>query len=193
MVSLAAVLLEEILPDLDMIRDPDRGAELTEKTRAMLAAMGPFRLSKQAVQKAGVSTEPEADGQVVGLSDEALRKRWRAAGGSFHGPNVEHGIMAEARLLPFLRTLATSTHEFMPLISEALERAHPTNKPTTSHEFEFEATVVAHQSICEEVADSLRQVVRHFDRDAFLYSCGVSEEDEADDACDDVDPPGERL
>jgi hypothetical protein len=30
---------------------------------------------------------------------------WRAAGGRFHGPNVETGTMPEAMLLPFLQAL----------------------------------------------------------------------------------------
>lgn len=30
---------------------------------------------------------------------------WRAAGGRFHGPNVETGTMPEAQLLPFLVAL----------------------------------------------------------------------------------------
>lgn len=41
----------------------------------------------------------------TGPSDEVLRWLWREMGGSFHGPNVEHGIMPEAKLLPLLRQL----------------------------------------------------------------------------------------
>lgn len=37
--------------------------------------------------------------------DWDLRDLWRNAGGSFHGPNVEHGSMPEEKLLPFLRSL----------------------------------------------------------------------------------------
>jgi len=40
--------------------------------------------------------------------DFELRERWRAAGGSFHGPCVETGTMPEAQLLPFLRDLAAT-------------------------------------------------------------------------------------
>ena len=76
-------------------------------------------------------------------------------GGSFHGPNVEHGTMAEPSLLPFLRALATSQNELVPVIAAALGRAHPTIKPTTEDEFEIGATVDAHQSVCEEVAEAL--------------------------------------
>ena len=47
--------------------------------------------------------------EVVPLSDEALRVIWRMAGGDFHGPNVEHGYMPEAKLLPFLRRYITAT------------------------------------------------------------------------------------
>jgi hypothetical protein len=39
------------------------------------------------------------------MSDDDLRKLWRAAGGGFHGPHVETGTMPEAELLPFLRKL----------------------------------------------------------------------------------------
>lgn len=30
---------------------------------------------------------------------------WRAAGGAFHGPHVEHAYMEEAKFLPFMRNL----------------------------------------------------------------------------------------
>lgn len=39
------------------------------------------------------------------LSDDDLRRLWRAVGGRFHGPRVETGTMPEAKLLPFLRSL----------------------------------------------------------------------------------------
>lgn len=48
-------------------------------------------------------------GRVVTLSDEQLRTIWRKAGGSFHGPIVEHGSIEEAKLLPFLRRLVSFT------------------------------------------------------------------------------------
>jgi hypothetical protein len=38
-------------------------------------------------------------------SDDLLRAQWMAAGGEFHGPNVETGTMPETLLLPFLRAL----------------------------------------------------------------------------------------
>jgi hypothetical protein len=38
-------------------------------------------------------------------TDEELREIWRAAGGDFHGPNIEHGSMKEEDLLVFLRQL----------------------------------------------------------------------------------------
>lgn len=37
------------------------------------------------------------------ITDDEIRKIWRDAGGTFYGPNVEHGDMEEAKLLPFLR------------------------------------------------------------------------------------------
>lgn len=39
------------------------------------------------------------------VTDAQLRDLWRKAGGDFHGPNIEHGIMSERKLLPFLRML----------------------------------------------------------------------------------------
>jgi hypothetical protein len=39
------------------------------------------------------------------MTDKEIRDLWRKAGGKFHGPNVEHGYMEEAKLLPFLRRL----------------------------------------------------------------------------------------
>lgn len=38
-------------------------------------------------------------------TDDDIRALWRAAGGDFHGPIVEHGTIKEADLLPFLRRL----------------------------------------------------------------------------------------
>lgn len=39
------------------------------------------------------------------MNDTQIRDKWRAAGGSFHGPHVETGHMEESKLLPFLRGL----------------------------------------------------------------------------------------
>jgi len=39
------------------------------------------------------------------ITDEDIRKMWREAGGSFHGPNVEHATMPEALFLPYMRAL----------------------------------------------------------------------------------------
>jgi hypothetical protein len=44
-------------------------------------------------------------GNGVAPDDEAIRRAWLNAGGSFHGPNVETGTMPEAQLLPLLRSL----------------------------------------------------------------------------------------
>lgn len=41
-------------------------------------------------------------------SDNDLRRQWKAAGGKFHGPNIETGTMPEADLLPFLRRLSAA-------------------------------------------------------------------------------------
>lgn len=50
-------------------------------------------------------TVPELQPIPDGLSDDKLRKVWKAMGGHFFGPNVEHGAMPEDRLLPYLRGL----------------------------------------------------------------------------------------
>lgn len=39
------------------------------------------------------------------MSDDELREFWRDCGGKFYGPNVEHGTMPEAILLPLLREI----------------------------------------------------------------------------------------
>lgn len=46
-------------------------------------------------------TDPTPDRR----TDDDIRALWRAAGGDFHGPIVEHGTIKEADLLPFLRRL----------------------------------------------------------------------------------------
>lgn len=39
------------------------------------------------------------------ITDEAIRKLWRDAGGSFYGPRVEHANIRESDFLPFMRAL----------------------------------------------------------------------------------------
>jgi len=39
------------------------------------------------------------------LSDSGIRAMWRAAGGEFHGPIVEHGSIKEGDLIRFVRNL----------------------------------------------------------------------------------------
>jgi hypothetical protein len=185
-----ADLLEKMLVDQETLSEPYRNEAICQQARALLDAMRPLRLSVASEEGSTAAPGPSAEGPAGGaitLTDEALRERWRAAGGSFHGPNVEHGIMAEARLLPFLRALATSQNEIVPVIAEALRRAHPIIKPTTEDKFEFGATVDAHQSICEEVADALGRLSRDFDREAFL-SAADPEESAADPEEDDFEP-----
>ena len=41
------------------------------------------------------------------MTDDDVRDWWRRWGGKFHGPNVEHGTMEEAKLLPLLRYILT--------------------------------------------------------------------------------------
>ncbi len=45
------------------------------------------------------------------MTDDQLRKLWKDAGGSFHGPNIETGSMPEALLLPLLRKLVAKQEE----------------------------------------------------------------------------------
>jgi hypothetical protein len=183
-----ADLLEELLADQETLREPYRNEVICQKARELLDAIEPLRRSAASKQGSADAPAPAAescaDGAII-LTDEVLRERWRAAGGSFHGPNVEP---AEARLLPFLRALATSENELVLVIAEALGRAHPQIKPTTEDEFEIGATVDAHQSICEEVADALGRVSREFDRNAFLSACHVNEDIEPDPEEDDLEP-----
>lgn len=42
-------------------------------------------------------------------TDEDIRKLWRAWGGSFHGPMVEHAIMREDQFLVLMRALIDKT------------------------------------------------------------------------------------
>ncbi len=42
---------------------------------------------------------------MTGITDDQIRDFWRNAGGSFHGPHVEHATMEEAKFLPFMRKL----------------------------------------------------------------------------------------
>jgi hypothetical protein len=43
--------------------------------------------------------------QQQSINDDAIRQMWRAAGGDFHGPHIEHAFMEERKFLPFMRQL----------------------------------------------------------------------------------------
>ena len=66
------------------------------------------RLEKLLHEVAAQAVEAQAPAAVAVPTDFELRERWRAAGGSFHGPCVETGTMPEEQLLPFLRDLAAT-------------------------------------------------------------------------------------
>lgn len=59
-------------------------------------------------EEAPQAVAAQAPAAVAVPTDFELRERWRAAGGSFHGPCVETGTMPEAQLFPFLRALAAT-------------------------------------------------------------------------------------
>lgn len=51
-----------------------------------------------------------ATGENIGYAEYLeLRAYWAELGGSFYGPNVEHGTMPESKLLPLLRRLKGET------------------------------------------------------------------------------------
>lgn len=51
-----------------------------------------------------------ATGENIGYAEYlALRAYWAELGGDFYGPNVEHGSMPEAKLLPLLRRLRVAS------------------------------------------------------------------------------------
>lgn len=61
------------------------------------------------------------------LSDDDLRAKWRAAGGSFHGPHIETGTMPESKLLPFMRALLAREAVEVPQWVSVDERPPPLN------------------------------------------------------------------
>lgn len=64
-----------------------------------------LRPSESSAPPERASVEPLSLPSEVPSTDELVRDCWRAAGGKFHGPNVETGTMPEAKLLPYLRSL----------------------------------------------------------------------------------------
>lgn len=79
------------------------------------------------------------------FTDEQLRSLWHAAGGRFHGPNIETGTMPEASLLPFLRQLAGSAAAQGDPISrggisveQARERFEATERERNGHQTRLE-------------------------------------------------------
>lgn len=52
------------------------------------------------------------------MRDSEIRDRWREAGGTFHGPRVEHGNMEERALLRFLGGLYDQISELKSTLSE---------------------------------------------------------------------------
>ena len=137
------------------------------------------------------------------LTDDDLRARWRAAGGSFHGPNVETGTMPEVRLLQFLRSLSPTYRDVVTLVVAALKASHPDVNPVTNDEFGHEATRTMHTLIRWELASTLGAANSQFDQRAFLEACRLDpkvsgdpdeepEEENTDGELDEADPGDEE-
>lgn len=54
-------------------------------------------------------------------SDDEIRQLWRAAGGDFHGPHVEHAFMEETKFLIYMRKLLAPTSDVLLAIQEKLD------------------------------------------------------------------------
>lgn len=83
------------------------------------------------------------------MRDEQIRDRWREAGGSFHGPRIEHASMEERLLLRFLGTLYDEISELrraLELCASDLEceiearygatKSHPTTRRNYERDME---------------------------------------------------------
>ncbi|MNU46263.1 hypothetical protein D3C71_351210 [compost metagenome] len=97
------------LPPLPTITVGDRELKLVwfRPQEVIAYAEQAVREALVAQASAHVADKPYSD---VASPDEPadhayLRKMWRRAGGSFHGPRTETGTMPEKDLLPFLRSL----------------------------------------------------------------------------------------
>lgn len=78
-------------------------------------------LTAQPAAPQGVAYAATPDGEP---SNVDLRGMWYGAGGAFHGPNVETGTMPEAKLLPFLRSLASNGQAPAGAASEPIAYLH---------------------------------------------------------------------
>lgn len=52
---------------------------------------------------------------------------WRAAGGTFHGPNIETGSMLESVLIPFIQALV-GDQQSLGLVAERVVKIRPLQK-----------------------------------------------------------------
>ena len=99
----------------------DRGISIEEFSAIAFQLFGVFALSSMNMEQvvavanaalaARTRTDAELDlttGKKTSMTDDELRVMWRNAGGEFHGPRIETGIMPEAKLLPFLRDLVAA-------------------------------------------------------------------------------------
>jgi hypothetical protein len=137
-------------------------------------------------------------------TDDELRAKWREAGGSFHGPNVETGTMPEVELIQFLRSLSATYRDVVTLVVAALKASHPDVNAVTDDEFGHEATRTMHTLIRWELASTLGAANRQFDQRAFLEACRLDpkasgdpdkgpEEENTDGEQDEADPDDEEL
>lgn len=55
---------------------------------------------------------------------DAIWKLWRDAGGSFHGPHVEHATMPESDFLPFMERLLQERARYRSLVHDLKDRAN---------------------------------------------------------------------
>ena len=77
----------------------------------------------------------------MSYSDDELRSLWRSAGGSFHGPNVEHGTMPEDKLLSFLRSVIDTSIraglEAAAKVCEDYEKFYQRAMPASLSDYEY--------------------------------------------------------
>jgi hypothetical protein len=74
------------------------------------------------------------------VSDSDLRTMWRNAGGEFYGPRVETGSMPEAKLLPFLRSLAAKAALTPEPVKAGDEVMHPNGENHATLHTELDRT-----------------------------------------------------
>lgn len=116
----------------------------------------------------------QAAAEPVAISDDWLRRFWKSQGGEFHGPHVETGCMAEAKLLPMLRELVAAKLAAAPSREQTIEECAQRLEEEAAHfyvlyqkgEGDYMAKLAISNELKEQAIDLRHFMLRALKNDA---------------------------